>query len=41
MQSVKLIVIHLQKLYFREATNSRILAKIKFLRKFPDLQYIG
>ena len=30
----------LARLYFRETTNSRILAKIKFSRIFPDLQYL-
>ena len=40
MQSIRLIVIlYYRELYFREVTNSRILAKIKFSRKFPDLQY--
>ena len=40
MQSIKLIVIlYWRELYFREARNSRILAKIKFSRKCPDLQY--
>ena len=42
MQSIKLIVIlYWRELYFREATTSRILAKIKFSREFPDLQYMG
>ena len=40
MQSIKLIVILYQReLYFRKTTNLRILAKIKLLRTFPDLQY--
>ena len=40
MQSIKLIVIlYLGELCFREATNSRILAKIKFSRTVPNLQY--
>ena len=42
MQSIKLIVILYQReLYFREATTSRMLAKIKFSLKFPDLQYVA
>ena len=37
MQSIKLVVhvtLYLRELYFREVTNSRILAKIMFSRKF-------
>ena len=37
MQFIKLIVIiYKQKLYFCEVTNLQVLAKIKFLRTFPN-----
>ena len=39
MQSIKpIVILYKPELYFREATNSQILAKIKFSRKFLDLQ---
>ena len=42
MQYIKLIVILYQRdLNFRKATNLRILAEIKFLRIFLNLQYIS
>ena len=42
MQSVKLIaILYKRELYFCETMNSRILAKIKFSRIFPNLQYLS
>ena len=34
----KAVILYLREIYFREAKISRILAKIKFSRTFPDLQ---